>query len=53
MIVVVGTGAALAASSSLRSKVLDVLFGKEEEFQYTPPPNSGSTESTTPVGGAA
>jgi hypothetical protein len=53
VIVVVGTGAALAASSSLRSKVLDVLFGKEEEFQYTPPPNSGSTESTTPVGGAA
>jgi hypothetical protein len=53
VIVVVGSGAALAASSSLRSKVLDVLFGKEEEFQYTPPPNSSSTEPATSVGGAA
>ena len=34
---VVGAVAALAASESLRSKVLDTLFGAEEEFQYTPP----------------
>jgi hypothetical protein len=26
---------ALAVSSDLRSKVLDALFGKEEEFDYT------------------
>jgi hypothetical protein len=29
---------AVAASDSLRSKVLDALFGAEEEFQYSPPP---------------
>jgi hypothetical protein len=33
---VAGVGV-LAASSGLRSKVLDALFGAEEEFQYTPP----------------
>src|SRR5947208_16562429 len=45
LIVVVGSGVALAASEKLRSKVLDLLFGAEEEFQYTPPVNSGSSES--------
>ena len=34
----VGGGAALVASEGLRSKVLDVLFGAEEEFEYSPPP---------------
>lgn len=34
---VVGGGAALAISEDLRNKVLDKLFGAEEEFQYTPP----------------
>jgi hypothetical protein len=53
MIVVIGSGAALAASEKLRSKLLDLLFGAEEEFQYTPPVNSASSESTTTVGGAA
>ena len=53
MIVVIGGGAALAASEKLRSKLLDLLFGAEEEFQYTPPVNSASSESTTTVGGAA
>jgi hypothetical protein len=53
VIVVVGSGVALAGSEKLRSKVLDVLFGKEEEFQYTPPANSSTTEPTTTVGGAA
>ena len=37
MLVAVAGGAALAASEKLRSKVLDTLFGAEEEFQYTPP----------------
>ncbi len=32
-----GAAAGLAANEKLRSKVLDKLFGKEEEFQYTPP----------------
>ena len=36
----IGSGAALAASEKLRSKVLDLLFGAEEEFQYTPPPST-------------
>jgi hypothetical protein len=36
----VGSGAALATSEKLRSKVLDLLFGAEEEFQYTPPPST-------------
>jgi hypothetical protein len=53
VIVVVGSGVALAGSEKLRSKVLDLLFGAEEEFQYTPPANSTSSEPTTPVGGAA
>jgi hypothetical protein len=32
---IVGAGLAVALSEDLRSKVLDVLFGKEEEFDYT------------------
>jgi len=36
LIVVGGTGA-LALSEDARSKVLDALFGSEEEFQYSPP----------------
>jgi hypothetical protein len=31
----VGAGLALALSDGLRSKVLDMLFGSEEEFDYT------------------
>ncbi len=54
----VGGGAALVGSEKLRSKVLDVLFGAEEEFEYTPPatapPASGETTSAeqTPAGAA-
>ena len=32
---VVGAGLALALSEDLRKKVLDALFGAEEEFEYT------------------
>ena len=32
---VVGAGAALAVSEGLRKKVLDALFGAEEEFEYS------------------
>ncbi len=35
MLVVVGAGLALVLSSGLRSKLLDMLFGAEEEFDYT------------------
>jgi hypothetical protein len=49
---IVGGGAALALSEGLRKKVLDALFGKEEEFEYTsattaPAPASGETAGTT------
>jgi hypothetical protein len=49
MILVIGGGVAMVASESLRSKVLDTLFGAEEEFQYTPPSSSASTPPATPV----
>jgi hypothetical protein len=32
---IIGGGVALAASGDLRNKVLDLLFGAEEEFDYT------------------
>ncbi len=49
----IGSGVAIAASGKLRSKVLDMLFGAEEEFQYTPPPNSsGAASESTTVGAA-
>src|ERR1700727_1340749 len=37
LLLVIAAGVALALSESLRNKLLDALFGKEEEFQYTPP----------------
>ncbi len=49
LIAVIGGGVALAGSESLRSKVLDTLFGKEEEFEYTPPAGSASTPPAAPV----
>jgi hypothetical protein len=52
MIVVLGFGLALAGSEKLRTKVLDAIFGKEEEFQYTPPPSTPSTPPSSPVGAA-
>jgi adenylosuccinate synthase len=57
LVAVVGAGLALALSEGLRKKVLDTLFGAEEEFEYTasttpePPASTGSTESESePVG---
>ena len=46
----IGGGLALVGSEKLRSKVLDLLFGAEEEFQYTPPSNTGTAETTSTVG---
>lgn len=49
----VGGGLAVAASEKLRSKVLDTLFGAEEEFQYTPPSGAGAAPAPgTPVSAA-
>jgi hypothetical protein len=35
MLLIVAAGLAMALSEDLRTKVLDALFGKEEEFEYT------------------
>lgn len=52
LVAIVGGAAALALSEGLRKKVLDALFGKEEEFEYTsattaPTPASDETAGTT------
>ncbi len=56
MLVLVGAGLALALSDGLRKKVLDALFGAEEEFEYTStttppatptPPSTSETASST------
>lgn len=48
MIGALAFGLALAGSEKLRTKVLDAIFGKEEEFEYTPPPSTPSTPPSTP-----
>jgi hypothetical protein len=45
----VGGGLALALSEGLRKKVLDALFGAEEEFEYTS--TTASTPSPTATAG--
>src|SRR3954454_5293414 len=47
---VVGGAVALALSEGLRKKVLDALFGAEEEFEYT---STTSSPSSTPTAGTA
>jgi hypothetical protein len=46
---VVSAGVALAVSEDLRKKVLDALFGAEEEFEYTST-TAPSTPTNTPAG---
>ena|SRR5579862_6142414 len=55
MVLAVGGALSIAVSEKLRSKVLDTLFGAEEEFQYTPPsstPSETATTTNTPVSAA-
>jgi hypothetical protein len=52
LILAIGAGLALALSESLRSKVLDTLFGAEEEFEYTPPPAAAPPQPAAPVSAA-
>jgi hypothetical protein len=52
LVLMIGAGVALAGSEKLRSKVLDALFGAEEEFQYTPPPGTATTPPAAPVSAA-
>jgi hypothetical protein len=47
---VVGGAVALALSEGLRKKVLDALFGAEEEFEYTSTTSSPSGERAGAVG---
>jgi hypothetical protein len=53
---VVGAGLALALSEGLRKKVLDALFGAEEEFEYssttTPSTGTAATGDATTAGTA-
>jgi hypothetical protein len=49
LVLAVGAGAAIALSSDLRSKVLDALFGKEEEFDYTSTTSPSSSPAAEPV----
>jgi hypothetical protein len=49
---IVGAGLAIALSEDIRNKVLDALFGKEEEFDYTSgasAPSSAPSSTPTPA----
>ncbi len=52
LLILITGGIALAASEQLRSKVLDTLFGAEEEFEYTPPPPPAPAPPASPVSSA-
>ena len=51
LVALVGTGAAVALNEGLRKKVLDLLFGAEEEFEYsssTAPPEPSPRRAQGP-----
>ena len=50
LLAVMAMGVALGLSEGLRSKALDLMFGAEEEFQYTPPATTPAPGPTSPVG---
>ena len=52
LIAIIGGGIALAASEGLRKKVLDALFGAEEEFEYTASTTPEPSSTSEPVGTA-
>ena len=55
MVTVIGGAVALAVSEGLRKKVLDALFGAEEEFEYTSttaPPSTTTPPSTSETAGS-
>ena len=47
---IVGTAVALGVSEGLRNKVLDALFGAEEEFEYTSTTTSAPSTPTPTAG---
>jgi hypothetical protein len=54
LLLLVGGGTAVAVSEGLRKRVLDLLFGAEEEFEYTSttttPPPAAPTPPPSPPG---
>jgi hypothetical protein len=49
VLAVISGGVALVISEGLRNKVLDALFGKEEEFEYTSTTTPSSSGAGTTV----
>lgn len=49
-VLIVGAGLALALSEGLRKKALDMLFGAEEEFEYTSSTTPDSSSTSAPAG---
>jgi len=47
LLALVGAGTALALSEGLRKKVLDAMFGAEEEFEYTATTTPGSEAASS------
>ena len=52
LVALIGGAIALAASEGLRKKVLDALFGAEEEFEYTASTTPEPSSTSEPVGTA-
>jgi hypothetical protein len=55
LLITIAAGLALALSEDLRKKVLDALFGAEEEFEYTSTTtgtNGGAATGTTTAAGS-
>jgi hypothetical protein len=50
LVSVIGGAVALAASEGLRNKVLDALFGAEEEFDYSSNTTPASAPEAAPAG---
>jgi hypothetical protein len=50
LVALVGGAVALAASEGLRNKVLDALFGAEEEFDYSSNTTPTAAPEATPAG---
>jgi hypothetical protein len=48
LLAIVGGGLAIALSEDVRNKALDLLFGKEEEFDYTSTTSPPATPAPTP-----
>ncbi len=52
LLLLVGAGLAVAMSEGLRKKILDALFGAEEEFEYTSTTTAQSSSTPEPTGAA-